>query len=194
MTTTQLWILLIGLKSSYLETFGKLNFISSFSLKKKSLIKMSYGKIMNKCRLSRPDRYTNRYINISLPTYLPHTVHFPFSVQLMTMTSEAVLLFSVHKPTKQERWFIYLAINHLFTFRWVRRRVQSKDRRRDLHLSLGSNREAYRLQRWPLEPVCLGLCYTAHPLLHCGLNNIIKNGHQRTHCKQIILLGAWRTN
>lgn len=96
--------------------------------------------------------------------------------------------------SRRGTWFIYLAINHLFTFRWVRRRVQSKDRRRDLHLSLGSNREAYRLQRWPLEPVCLGLCYTAHPLLHCGLNNIIKNGHQRTHCKQIILLGAWRTN
>lgn len=69
---------------------------------------MSYGKIMNKCRLSRPDRYTNRYINISLPTYLPHTVHFPFSVQLMTMTSEAVLLFSVHKPTKQERYVVHL--------------------------------------------------------------------------------------
>lgn len=30
--------------------------------------------------------------------------------------------------------------------------------------------------------------------LHCGLNNIIKNDHQRAHCKQITLVGAWRTN
>lgn len=30
--------------------------------------------------------------------------------------------------------------------------------------------------------------------LHRGLNNIIKNDHQRAHCKQITLAGAWRTN
>lgn len=30
--------------------------------------------------------------------------------------------------------------------------------------------------------------------LHRGLNNIIKNDHQRAHCKQITLVGAWRTN
>lgn len=90
-------------------------------------------------------------------------------------------------------------------------RVQSKDRRRDLHLSLCSNREAYSLQRWPLEPACLERFARQAPplpslpppppsppppppLIHCGLNNIIKNDHQRAHCKQIILLGAWRTN
>lgn len=36
-----------------------------------------------------------------------------------------------------------------------------------------------------------------HALLthfHCGLNNIIKNDHQRAHCKQITLVGAWRAN
>lgn len=36
----------------------------------------------------------------------------------------------------------------------------------------------------------------AHPPthVHLGLNNIIKNDHQRAHCKQITLVGAWRTN
>lgn len=64
---------------------------------------MSYGKIMNKCRLSRPDRYTNRYINISLPTYLPHTVHFPFSVHLMTMISTLRLFFFIRCTSPQSR-------------------------------------------------------------------------------------------
>lgn len=30
--------------------------------------------------------------------------------------------------------------------------------------------------------------------LHRGLNSIIKNDHQRAHCKQITLAGAWRAN
>lgn len=30
--------------------------------------------------------------------------------------------------------------------------------------------------------------------LHGGLNSIIKNDHQRAHCKQITLVGAWRTS
>lgn len=34
-----------------------------------------------------------------------------------------------------------------------------------------------------------------HPTrVHLGWNNIIKNDHQRAHCKQITLVGAWRTN
>lgn len=36
-----------------------------------------------------------------------------------------------------------------------------------------------------------GLCET--PPLESGLNVIIKNDYQRAHCKQIILLGAWRS-
>lgn len=68
------------------------------------------------------------------------------------------VLFLCTSPRNHERWFVYLAINHLFTFRWVLLGVQSKDRSRDLHLSLCSNREAYSLQRWPLEPACLELC------------------------------------
>lgn len=30
--------------------------------------------------------------------------------------------------------------------------------------------------------------------LHRGLNSIIKNDHQRAHCKQMTVAGAWRTN
>lgn len=73
-------------------------------------------------------------------------------------------------------------------------RVQSKDRRRDLHLSLNIDRGLWVTEMATGASLSGALLDGPPLLLLCGLNNIIKNDHQRAHCKQIILLGAWRTN
>lgn len=100
---------------------------------------------------------------------------------------------------KPEGWFIYSAINHLFGLPSGECcRECSVKIAAEIYTCLSAQIEkpiahidglwsqfvwSFARQR-PLLP----------PHLHRGLNNIIKNDHQRAHCKQTTLVGAWCTS